>query len=478
MRAQLQALQREQSRRVSSGGSRRRVFHPAQVCFPEQLEALRDPTRHRAFRVGRGGAKTTTGQFALLEAATANPGCAVVYMSTTINRARKTVWDDLRAYNRDLKLGGVPKELQSPEIKFPEIGSTLYVSGAETRKHIDRWRGVKRLVLVFLDELQDWDDDLLTYAINSVFLPRLNDKYNGVSLNGRLLVAGTGRSPKGYYHRIVTDPALGFGVKRWTADANPHVEPLAKQVQEACKIRGVREDDPYIRREYFAEFTRDGVLQVFPQPRTVARGELPTGKLNYVIGADVGSVDHTACVVWAWSKNHDLLWPVEARKAKTPASSDQVAYIRSYISRYEATGGLLGTAVDPGGGGKGVIQDLRKIRGLWEITEAEKQGKVSAAKNLAGDLRTARVVIPEDLTELIDDLPAPEWDPEWPGEKLKDGLHWPDIDDAALYGYRLAARLWSYVAPAPSMTPEESQLAALYEEQRREREALRDVFGG
>ena len=397
-------------------------------------------------------------------------------MSTTINRARKTVWEELRTWNRDLRLGGTPRELQSPEIRFPETGSTLYVSGAETKKHIDRWRGVKRLALVVLDELQDWDDDLLTYAINSVFLPRLNDKYNGVSLNGRLLVAGTGRSPKGYWHRIVTDPSLGFSVRRWNAEANPHVEPLAKQIADACRIRGVTPDDPYIRREYHAEFTRDGVLQVFPQPQTVARGGLGSGKLSYVIGADVGSVDHTGVVVWAWSNNADRLWPVEARKAKTPASSDQVAFIRSYIERYEPMG-LLGTAVDPGGGGKGVIEDLRKIRGLWEITEAEKLGKVSAAKNLAGDLRTGRVVVPEDLTELIEELPAPEWDPELPGQKLKDGLHWPDIVDAALYGYRLAARLWHYVEPAPVLTFQQRELARLYEEQQREEEVAREVFG-
>lgn len=400
-----------------------------------------------------------------------------MYMNTTINRAVKTVWSSLCEINREYVLGGVPYELQSPELYFPDFGSTLYVSGGDTKKTIDRWRGIKRIVLVFLDEWQDWDDELLMYAINSVFMPRLNDKKNGVGLRGRILGAGTGRSPKGYYYRVATDPTLGFSVRRWTADDNPHVEPLATQVAEACRVRGVTEDDPYIRREYYAEFTRDGVLQVFPAPEAVARGELPTGKLNYVIGADVGSVDQTACVVWAWSNAHDCLWPVEARRAKTPASSDQVAFIREFITRYEATGGLLGTAVDPGGGGKGVIEDLRKIRNLWEITEAEKQGKVSAARNLAGDLRTGRIVVPEDLTELIDELPTPEWDPELPGQKLKDGLHWPDVVDAALYGYRLAARLWYHKPEPPTLTDEQAALAALVAEQEREAELERDVFG-
>lgn len=475
--SQLRALESERQRRASAAGKRAPFrADPLLKDFPEALTALRDPTRHRALRVGRGGAKTTTGQWALLEAATAHPACAVVYMSTTINRARKTVWEELRAWNRDLKLGGVPRELQSPELKFPEIGSTLYVSGAETKKHIDRWRGVKRLVLVFLDELQDWDDDLLTYAINSVFLPRLNDRYQGVSLNGRLLVAGTGRSPKGYWHRICTDPALGFKVHRWDADANPHVEPLAKQVADACKVRGVTEDDPYIRREYRAEFTRDGVLQVFPPPKTVARGELPTEKVNYAIGADVGSVDRTAVVVWAWTTARDRLWVEDAQTKRTPASSDQVAFIREFIAKYEGRG-LLGTAVDPGGGGKGVIEDLRKIRGLWEITEAEKQGKVAAARELAGDFRTARAVVAEDLRELLDELPAPEWDPDLPGQKLKESLHWPDIDDAALYGYRLAARLWYHEPAAPALTHEQEALRRLMEAQQAEEAAMRETFG-
>jgi hypothetical protein len=477
-RRRLQAVQAERQRR--RGDKPQPRFDPLPHLFPKAREALTDPARHRAWPAGRGSAKTTTSQYALLEAATSFRGCAVIYLSTTLLRATKTVWtaeDGLPALSALHGLGGEPSE-KHMSIRFPN-SAVLYVGGVETRKLADRWRGPKRIKLVVIDEAQDWDPDLLEYTIAQVLLPRLNDKLDGQPGDGRLIVQGTGGPRRGFWFRIVTEKALGFSVKSWTANDNPHVAPLAQQVAEACQMRGVKEDDPFIRREYKAEFTDAGVTQVLPfdlSRNGVAAAGLPQGKVFTVLGVDVGSVDQTAVVVWRWVPHRDHLYVAEAEKRTTPASSDQVAMVREYIERYEGTGGLLGTYVDPGGGGKGVIEDLRKIRKLWEVHAADKAGKVSAAINAASDLRTGRILVREDLVQLIEALGVPEWPPGKVHEDLGD-QHWPDLADGWLYGYRAAAQMFHFEAATEGpKTPEQAELERVAEQLAREEAHLAELL--
>ena len=150
------------------------AFDPRPMLTAKQGEAHDDPVRHRAWIIGRRAGKTTLALFSLLEAVTTTPNCTCLYLNTTKLRARETLWDEAKRFNEEHRLGGRPNEVTA-SLKFPN-GSVLYISGAETKKAIDRYRGRKiSLKLVVWDELQDQDETLVRYGIGSVILPALAD---------------------------------------------------------------------------------------------------------------------------------------------------------------------------------------------------------------------------------------------------------------------------------------------------------------
>lgn len=420
------------------------AFDPRPLLRGAQVEAYADPTRHRAWKAGRRGGKTTLAEYVMLEAATTTERCVVVYLSTTINRAVKTVWDELKDLNRDHGLGGLVSE-QDNDFHFPN-GSVLYVSGAETKKLVDRWRGPKRIKLFVLDEFQDWPDDLRRYAIGSVVIPALAD------LKGRMLICGTGGAPRGHWHQITSDKSLGYGVKRWTIFDNPAIPDPQGEVEAACKSRGVGMEDPSIRREYFGEDTEDSTRQIFVARPTCKADEVPKGA-QHIISADFGTVDACAVVVYAFAATDPRLYIVEGGRRTGLGASDQVKFVRAYVERYRRT--LAGVVGDGGGLGKALILDLQAAEKFFEIEPALKANKVPAVRLLRDGLRSGAVVIVETEAELAEALREPEWHPDHIGEKVNG--HMPDLVDGALYGYRKASELHVYTPPPPpdKRTPEQ-----------------------
>jgi hypothetical protein len=473
-RARLELLreERERRQRLKDAGRlsyrARDYLHAAQIKAHELTEEVEDGViqlaRFRAFFAGRRGGKTTLVQHEMIEAAVNNPRCAVVYIGPTINLAVKTVWQELKEWSEPL--GAVANEANH-WITFPN-GAVIYILGAETKATIDRVRGIKRIVYLAWDEQQNYKSDFAIYGVGSVITPALADR------QGRLVLLGTGSHPSGYWHDVVTKSDLGYRVAKWTIWDNPTIKDADKEVERACKQRGVTRQDPYIRREWGSpevgiEFTTDSERSVFP--RIVARPlELLAGG-RYVIGGDVGSVDKSAVAVYWLHRNFQGIALVASEKRLTKGTSDQIALFREYAERYAklSNDSRVLLAIDPGGGGKGVIEDLARLGGFYEVLPAEKWDKGFNCRMMADDIRTEFLTILPGNKAVVDGLEALEWEPGHEGHKLRG--HADDAADGGLYGWRLARKLYAYEEPkTPSNDPE---LDEAYEAQERIAEEMR-----
>lgn len=412
----------------------------------KQLEVYQDDTRHRVLVGGRGSGKTAIGCCELLRAALETPKCHVIYFSTTIKRGLVTVFDRLKELNSEHHLNGEVKE--SGTITFPN-GSKVIVTGAETKKHIDRFRGVQRIAFVHFDECQDQNHELLEYGVGSVFLPRLNDP----GVRGRLLLSGTGSKPKGYYHRAFTDKRLGFGKHHWLYTDGPDPVAAEEGLLEALTTLGVGIDDNYIRREFWGEFNAGGVGQILKPADAcfIRRADIPATLDTFVIAADFGTVDACAIHVTGFTTQLPDLYTMETNRAYALGAADQVRFVRETIARYKSMGRVY-VVGDGGGLGKALVIDLQKTEQFYQVEPAEKANKVPAMRNLAAALATGKFKVPLEEQGFIDDLQVPEWDPDHHGERIRG--HVPDKVDAALYGYRKALTIHRYkVAQAEPTDP-------------------------
>jgi hypothetical protein len=343
----------------------------------------------------------------------------------------------------------------------------VYVLGAENRKTIDRIRGIPRICYLAWDEQSIYDHELQIYALGSVIQPALADE------QGRLVLMGTGGPPRGPWFNIITyGNAAGEGerdfvvIRNWTWWDNPKIRNPDGELGKVCRLRGVLPSDPYVRREvgskeHGIEFTTDSTRSVFP--RIVARPLelLPGGR--YLIGGDVGSVDKSAVAVYWLLPHYDGLVLVASEKRETKGTTDQLAFFREWLARYSALSSqpvLL--ALDPGGGGKAVLEDLVRLAGFFEVMSAEKFDKAINCRLMADDIRSGFLTVLPGNTAATEGLETLEWEPGKEGQKLRG--HADDAADGAIYGWRLAKQRFSYSPPVQPGTAENKIAEELFTE--------------
>lgn len=440
------ALRAEQRRRQTGGVDWDRLL------FPEQRRAFHDPSRWLALPGGRQGGKTDLLEKLLLATAAGGDGTQSFYVSTSIKRARATIWDELVEMNRAFALGGKPYHGGTPYIWFPRQRTKVTVTGVENKRMADDLRGRKKVALYVMDECQDWPDELLRYFYEKVVFPSLT------AVAGRVGFAGTGGAPRGFWYDVAAGGDESFSRHYFTPLTNPFLAEGEARVliNKACRDRGVQETDASIQREFFARFVSDMTRQIFPWDagRNGYRAEdLPGGNWQHVVCADVGTVDATAVLCLGWSDADPRLWLVDRVAKRGLGSSGQLKLIRAMESKYART--HAGTVVDPGGGGAGLIVDLNDGQDGLGAEGADKPAKAAACILMRDSLRTGMLMLPLDDERvredwdggMVENLQKPEWDPDNIGRAIRG--HMPDDVDALLYGFRKARALNWYSAPPP-----------------------------
>lgn len=437
------------------------TFRLEDILFAEELRAANDTAREQAWACGRRSGKTTTAEAKLTETCLRNPGTQSFYVSTSIKRAVATVWDEVLLLNHDHKLGGVPNQ-STHVITYPNA-SKLWVTGVEDRVMANDLRGRKKVKLYFIDELQDWKDELIRYFYQHVVYPSFSD------VRGSVIFAGTGGNPRGFWYEKTIDPAVAQ--HSWTPFDNRHLAEGEAQalIEKAMRERGCDITDPSIQREFFAKFVADLNRQIFHYDDTrngFDRATMPGGPWRFVMGADFGTVDATAVHVWGWTPLSPRLWMWKSyRKRKVGdepfGASHQMAMVRETWEEFRKLGAVVGVVGDPGGGGKALIEDMKGMfpgAGTGSMEAAEKTDKAAACMMMRDDLRNGSIAIDRADREFIADLSVPEWDPAAVQKVV--GNHFPDTVDAALYAYRLARHHWFREPPAPPADVEAAERKA------------------
>lgn len=421
---------------------RRATFSAERLCFGPQLAFVRDTSRLRVACTTRRAGKTTASSIALLETALANPGCMVGYAAMTRIMADDLVWQPLKRLNATYALNGITNDTKLT-LRLPN-GSVIRCGGAQNKKDADKWRGISKVKLFILDEAQSWAGATIEYFVNEILTPTLID------VAGSIAVTGTpGPLPQGYFYDLVHSPDVSR--HSWSLRDNPHLgEDVDVFLGRIRRERGISELDPGYQREFLNRWVIDTESLVYKYAEALNDyQDLPAGKWHYVIGVDFGFEDADAIAVLGWTDASPNLYLVEEDVGNHQSTTEVINRVRALSERYRPRA-IVG---DPGGGGKRIIEDLRREHGMY-IEAAEKTKKIDHIMLLNDWLRTGRLKI-KAASHCAQDYRRIEWHPEYRGVRVSDAFH-SDIADAVLYAAR-RARHYLYQEPTkPTQEPLEA----------------------
>lgn len=435
-----------------------------ELCFPAQRPFVTDDSHFVAGFCGRRAGKSDGAVLKCLRAAQRFPGAVIPYIGLSRPHTKRTVWPKFQLWNRKL---GLECRFNHAELTmtFPKTGSVIMLGGANDESEIERYRG-GAYPMVVLDEAQAFRSFLPVF-VREILMPALLD------YDGQLVLIGT-PNPHcfGFFHDVTNpdaeitcglDRLPDFSLHRWTGHDNPNLDQkyrdglhddfdLAIQrtraaITKLSEAAGLRESDPAYQREWLGKWIRDAEGLVFKVNDWNVVPDLPDDvhDWSYVLGMDVGFVDATAFVVFAYSKDAGAAFVVESFQKTEMLPSQQAAAVQRLWETYD----FESIVIDPGGGGKGLVEELAQRHGL-PARVAEKKEKVAAIETLNGDLRANTVrIVKSTNQELLHDLRQLKWD--YTRLKRKAGPNWalkpishlaiddrtPDhLADAFLYGHR------------------------------------------
>lgn len=431
--------------------SKRKTLTLNTLCFDKQIAFVDDPARLKVACTTRRAGKTVADAAALLTSALNHPDTMAVFATLTREMARDLVWSRLMRLADEYKIGGKTNDTLL-RWELPN-GSIIKCFGAKDRRDIDKMRGLSRVKLAVVDEAQSIGK-YLEYMIDEVIEPFMID------VSGCIALSGTpGPIPQGYFYDACVLPGRA-SVHRWTLHDNKFLgEPPEVFLARLRARRGITEMDAGYRREYCGEWVIDTNALVFPwsEKNHYTDADLPTrGRWTYVMGVDVGVEDADAISVEGWTDSDPHLWHVDEAVQNHQSHAEMMGRVRTFYEKYKP----VKIVCDPAGGGKRLIEDLRKEHHL-PIEAAEKTKKIDAIMVTADWLRTAAWRI-KNTSALQADMLRIEWDPDARGVKVSKAFH-SDIGDAALYAAR-EARHYRHRPPIEVVSTEARMMARLLNE--------------
>lgn len=465
MDRRLRRLARERSRREAE----RESVDFGALCFGPQRAFVEDTSLFVAACTGRRAGKTDGIALKMLRTAQRRPRSLVPYITLSRPSAKRIMWPKLKEWDRKLGLGakwnGTDLTMTLPN------GSILLLGGANDEAEIDRYRGIET-PLVVIDEAQSFRSFLET-LIEDVLEP------TGWGRGGQIVMAGTPNSSGvGYFARATNPEHKSFlrgeadasrdknktgawSLHHWTALDNPHMEGIEERWARKMARLGIGKDHPKAQREHLGRWVRDQSGLIYKIPDRALVAELPEGNWDYHLGVDIGHVDRTAFVVTASDRNARMTATVLSYEIEEAIP----ATIHAEVDRLEERFNFLTQVMDPGGGGKLIVEERNRLYG-GRFRVAQKQAKDAYIEMLNGAMRSGSHVVVQRTNEgLLDQASAHMWDDgrTLAGEKLlmrdkrRESQRTPnDLLDAFLYSWRAAtgpAPLEEYEGPTEG-TPE------------------------
>lgn len=414
------------------------------TAFDKQKEFINHPCRLKAALTTRRAGKSYAAGLYLFKEALMTDGVSCLYIALTRESAKKIMWRDiLKQIDRFNHFGAAFNET-TLTLTLPN-NSAIYLAGADAKPdEMEKFLGMKNK-LIILDEAGSFHQDTRR-LVYSILRPTT------VDLNGTIAMIGTPSdliNNSLFYDVTGSEKEKGWAVFKWSALDNPYIadnwkEDIDLQIANNPKIV----ETPSFRQMYLGEWYIDTSKLVYKFNREDNVYEsLPTGKLYYVIGCDLGYEDDTAMVVCCYSDREPVLYVVECFNQKKMIVSDVANKLKQLQDKYNAGRIVIDNA------NKQAVEEMKR-RYQLALTPADKTGKTDFIEIMNSDMICSKLKI-----KLPDCQPlADEWlNLIWDDRDFKKQEH-PACDnhlaDACLYAwrycYQYAWRIEPYEPPINS----------------------------
>lgn len=414
-------------------------FSIEEYCFDKQIAFIRDPAKFKTAVCSRRAGKTVSCAADLMDTALSTPEVNVAYITLTRGTARRIIWKDLV---RIVEKFSIASKIDNKELSITlRNGSTIYLGGADDESEIEKFRGM-HFKKVYIDEAQSFRS-YIESLVDEIIIPTLYD------YDGSLCIIGTpGPVCAGYFHKVSISP--GFSHHHWTLYDNPWIKIKSGKAPEdiiSAELvrRGVDETDPKHKRENCGLWVSDSnsLVMHFNKTKNLC-AELPKGKMEYIVGVDIGWEDADAIAVIGYSYEDKNVYLVEEKITTKQTITGLAEQLLDVRARYNP----VRMVMDAGALGKKIQEEIHQRHGIY-IQAAEKSRKNEFITLLNDDLRMGRFKTLAG-SRFEEDSFLMQWDFTDPAHPRISNIFHSDIADAVLYAWRESKHyLYSPIDPPP-----------------------------
>jgi hypothetical protein len=377
------------------------------ICFPKQLEFIRNPARRKAlFGARRFGKSYTLGAY-LLQEALSYPRRSSIYVGLSSDAAYGIIFRDIieeQCRKRNIRL----KYNATTHVITFSNGHTIKLAGMESSpRDMEKLLG-RKYHLAVIDECQSFTQDLRMLVTKKLW-PAMQDYV--IHGGGTVVLAGTPGDLRGrhYWYSITKqlttglpdpDREKGWHVTTWPVSDNPYMSEQFKLVQQDyLQTYGPSYVDlPAYRSEWLGQWIMDPGANVFkwdPKINTVTDPELAASllrgdrKWTYIVSTDLGWEDATAIVLSAYAKDDPNWYVVKSEKFKHMFSSQ----LGAALSTYKKVFGVQRMVVDTGGGASKQLAMSLQSEFELPIFAADKAEKENAIARMNSDFLAGRIKV-------------------------------------------------------------------------------------
>lgn len=445
------------------------------VCFKEQRDFIKDPSKRKALFVARRSGKSFAMAVYMIMLAMQNPRIKILYIGLNKQSAENVMW--MHAIQEILIHYSIPHKYnhQTKTVSF-DNGSTIRLTGADaTPQEWAKLLGGKYFAC-FVDECQSYRQDLqnlLSDGLEPAVSDYINRPGGGViclagTPGNQLRAAVTPANPHGehYWYRVTKTAGSRertWAVHHWEGQDNPHMkaEILATFEDMEAREGPLYRESASFRQQWLCEWVVDDTAKVYKyEPKKNALREKATWKVAdvanrlqdereltaladlksvnsrfyYILGIDIGWEDDTAFCVGAFSRSDRNYYIVESFKQNHIVVTTIANIIKQLNDKYR----FYSMVIDTGGSGKVAVEEMRMIHGL-PLKAAEKTDKESMIARMNSDFVTENIKVIESCNkDLITEWNALIVDKKAQSEgRFKEAEKYKNhCADAALYAFR------------------------------------------
>lgn len=389
--------------------------------FLEQLEFALSPSRFVAAVCSRRAGKTTVCAVKCVQELLDTPNSLGMYLALTDKSVENIFMPIVLPL---LDKYGVRYKKKSDEIYFSN-GSKLALLGANDRRKIETFRGVK-LLFCIIDEAASFSEKILHYLIDQVLTLSLMD------LQGQLMLIGTPAAHcKGFFYDVTEKKKQGkWIIKKWNAFSNPHVqENFNKDIEDFLDRKKCDRNSPSFRREYLGHWCTDEESLMIKSPTLTSITDFSLQGWRTVLGVDFGFKDETAFCIIGWRRNNPKAFVLKSYGIVGASVTEISNELHKIKDRYNPCR-IVG---DPAGASKIIMKEFCDKHKIY-MEVAQKSNKAHYVEILNDAVINDNLVFDVSFTgELVEEIDKCVWNEERTREL--EGVKCDQID-AMLYAYR------------------------------------------